>query len=289
VVVVAACNYPEKLDPALVRGGRLDRHIRIGLPDADALASILREHLEGALRGLDLSGIGLLLLGSTGADVERMVRGARRRARLAGRDMDMTDLVAEAGGDDVRDTGDLLVSSVHEAGHAVAAITLGLELQGVTLRGGVGNGGRTRVVGGSGFVTAADVYDMTVALLCGRAAEEVVLRRVTSGAGGASGCDLQKATFLAARSAAELGLEEDHGLSWTPLPERQSELSAMLAGDPRLALLVRDRLASAYGSALNLMERHQSSVQGVADRLLEKGALDAAEVRRILGHSGVPL
>ena len=81
VVLLGACNHPEKLDPALVRSGRLDRHIRIGLPDRVALADILREQLGGDLSGVDLSGVVLLATGATGADCERFVRGARRRAR----------------------------------------------------------------------------------------------------------------------------------------------------------------------------------------------------------------
>lgn len=80
VVMLAACNHPERLDPALVRSGRLDHHIRIRLPDRTALARILREHLGTDLPGEDLSGAALLASGSSGADCERLVRGAAPRA-----------------------------------------------------------------------------------------------------------------------------------------------------------------------------------------------------------------
>ena len=283
VIVIGACNHPGKLDPALVRSGRLDRHIRIGTPDAAALSAILRVHLGDELPGADLGHVGMLLLGSTGADVERLVRGARRRARQAGRAVEMADVVLEAGGGDGRSGEDLLLAAVHEAGHAVSAVVLGHGIEGVTLRGSVDGDGLTRMLRGSNQITAHDVYDRLVVHLSGRAAEEVVLKRVTSGAGGVGGSDLQRATLLAVRSAAELGLEEDHGLSWTPLPDQESDLSAMLAQDPRLATLVRTRLASAYGSALNLIERKQDAVRAIAEHLVKTGALGADEVCSILG------
>ena len=283
VVVIGACNHPGRLDTALVRSGRLDRHIRIATPGPDALSAILRVHLGDELPGADLGRVGMLLLGSTGADVERVVRGARRRARLAGRRMEMADIVCEAGGGEGRSGEDLLLAAVHEAGHAVAAVVLGDGIEGVTLRGSTDSDGLTRMLRRSNQITAHDVYDRLVVHLSGRAAEEVVLKRVTSGAGGVAGSDLQRATLLAVRSAAELGLEEDHGLSWTPLPDQDSDLSAMLAQDPRLATLVRARLAGAYGNALTLIERRQDAVRAIAERLIEKGALGADEVCRILG------
>ena len=97
-VFVGACNLPEKLDPALVRSGRLDRHVRIGLPDRPALALILREHLGAELMDDDLSGAALAATGASGADCERLVRGARRRARTADRAMVLSDLMVEIGG-----------------------------------------------------------------------------------------------------------------------------------------------------------------------------------------------
>ncbi len=283
VVVLGACNHPDKLDPALVRSGRLDRHIHVGAPDAASLASILREHLGQELPGEDLGQIGSLLLGATGADVERLVRGVRRRARSADRRVELADVFAEAGDGDTRSEEDLWLAAVHEAGHAVSAVVLGIGIEGITLRGGATHDGMTRVRSGSHQLTAADVHDRLVALLSGRAAEKVILKRVTSGAGGGAESDLHRATVLAVQSAAELGLDEDYGLAWTPLPDQAMDLTGMLAEDPRLASLVRDRMASAYGSALNLIERHQGAVRILAERLRTQGALGMNDVAHILG------
>ena len=135
VVVVAACNHPHLLDPALTRSGRLDRHVRIGLPDMGALEHILRVHLRDELADTDLQAVALLALGSTGADVERFVRGARRRARDAGRPMELVDMQAEIGGNDDRTPAEIRISAVHEAGHAIAAVELGIPITSVSILG----------------------------------------------------------------------------------------------------------------------------------------------------------
>lgn len=95
VVLLRACNYPDKLDPALIRSSRMDNHIRIGLAKTDHLTGILREHLEGNLEGVDLSAIAAALSGLSGADCEPLVRGARRRARSVGRILEIADLFGE--------------------------------------------------------------------------------------------------------------------------------------------------------------------------------------------------
>jgi cell division protease FtsH len=79
VVVVAATNYPDRIDPALLRAGRLDTSIAIPMPNAEDLRGIVRFHLRGDLANADLGALAVALAGSTGAHVERIVRIARRR------------------------------------------------------------------------------------------------------------------------------------------------------------------------------------------------------------------
>ena len=134
VVVVGACNYPHRIDPALVRSGRLDRHIRIRLPTRDDLGRIFREHLDADLVDQPIDKVVLLSVGSSGADVERYVRGARRRARKAGRAMGVViDLLGEVNGQE-RSEDELRLVAIHEAGHAVAAHALGLDFIAVNSR-----------------------------------------------------------------------------------------------------------------------------------------------------------
>ena len=81
VVVVGACIHPDKIDAALTRAGRLDRHIRIPLPDAEGREGILRWHLAGKVTSADLSEVAARTDGWNGASLEQLVRQARRRAR----------------------------------------------------------------------------------------------------------------------------------------------------------------------------------------------------------------
>jgi SpoVK/Ycf46/Vps4 family AAA+-type ATPase len=81
VVVIAAANYPDRIDPALLRAGRLDTKIFFPHPTADELRGIIRFHLGNDLIDTDLGSLAVAAVGSTGADVEKLVRVARRRAR----------------------------------------------------------------------------------------------------------------------------------------------------------------------------------------------------------------
>ena len=97
VVVIAATNYPDRIDPALLRPGRLDTRIAIPMPSAEDLRGIVRFHLREDLPDADLGGLAVALAGSTGADVERIVRVARRRARKLERELLLEDLFAALG------------------------------------------------------------------------------------------------------------------------------------------------------------------------------------------------
>jgi ATP-dependent Zn protease len=282
VVVVGACNNPHLLDPALLRSGRLDRHVRIGLPDRSALSLIIREHLGGDLAGEDLHSAALLAFGSTGADVERLVRGARRRARTADRPMILADLLGEIGGKDRRTPEELLRSAVHEAGHAVAASEIGMAVRAVTIRLTDGDGGFLSCARRSCFSTDHDIHDELVCLLAGRAAEQVVLGEPSDGCGGDPTSDLALATRLAARALSEFGFDGERGLLWQPVPERQTGLSDAMSRDPGLSTLVRRRLADAYSDASALIDRRRSAGDAVASALLIRTALDGEEVARIL-------
>jgi len=95
------------------------------MPDRGALARILREHLgEQDIPAADLSDVALAAAGMSGADCERLVRGARRRARFSGRPMLLSDLDDELDNDGMRSPADLWTAAVHEAGHAVAVAIL---------------------------------------------------------------------------------------------------------------------------------------------------------------------
>ncbi len=290
VVLVAACNHPRLVDPALIRSGRLDRHIRIPLPGQAALEKILREHLGADLAGVSLSGAAVAATGATGADCERFVRGARRRAREAGRDMELSDLAAEIDGEETRGVEQLRIDATHEAGHAVAICTLfpGV-LEAVSLRNADGQAGRTLSSTMEGrVVSAGDIHARIVCMLAGRAAEEVMCGAPTAGAGGGPDSDLGKATWLAATAAASFGLSAVTGLVWQGAPGL-AETPSLLAANPKLSAHVRATLDAAYAEARALITARRAAVEAVANILLERRALTGAEAAEIIArHPSAP-
>ena len=287
VILLAACNHPEKLDPALIRSGRLDRHIQIGLPDGRALVRIFQEHLGDDLRGEDLTGASLAADGASGADCERMVRGARRRARSAKRPMVMADLMEEIATTDHRSSDDLWLTAVHEAGHAVLANLLFpgcLKLITIQARGSLG--GRTSASRPLRlFKRSADIKVELMLMLAGRAAEEEVLGVVSSGSGGAAISDLAQATGLAVEALLCLGLDDKGDLLWGGSVDAR-ELRSLLTLDKALAERARCKLDDAYSEAICLVRQQKSSIVALAVDLLKFRVVDGAAAERII--SGRP-
>ena len=283
VILVAACNHPERLDPALMRSGRLDRHIRIQLPDRSALALILREHLGPDLMGEDLSAAALAATGASGADCERLVRGARRRARSSQREMVMTDLLDEIGGSDARSEEDLWTAAVHEAGHVVMTCALRPgRVEMVSLQGSASVGGFFAAnLSTSRHVRAADLRERLTILLAGRAAEDLLLGVPSSGAGGTSASDLAAATHLATMADAALGLDETAGLVWRGMPEIH-RLPDTLDANPEMVGRVRVRLDEAYAAAHAFLRVRTATVHALATVLLARRVLDGAEAEAIV-------
>lgn len=282
VVVVAACNHPHLLDPALVRSGRLDRHIRISVPSRTELERIFREHLGDDLSGEDLAPAASLAAGSTGADCERIVRDARSRARVAKRPMEMADLTQAIGGLEGRDSTALFVTAIHEAGHAYAMeLLLPGRLDVVSLRvNGPAAGGVFTNSERLGLTPEA-VRKLLCVLLSGRAAEQVLLESVSGGSGGNRESDLARATILATQAATSYGFTEELGLIWLGHPDA-SQISATLTGHPELAELVRARVNEAYEAALELMSKGQHAVSAMARALVDRGVLSADEVKMVI-------
>lgn len=288
VVVLGACNHPSLLDPALVRSGRLDRHIHIGLPGTNALVKILREHLATDLVDEDLSTLALAATGSSGADCERYVRGARRQARLGSRSMVLADLAAEIGGHDERSDTEILRTAIHEAGHAYALVTLQPgRLDAVSIRQASQSGGIVATSHTDTPLSEAEIQDALVIALCGRAAEQVFYGSPSSGSGGPADSDLGIATRWATSRAASFGFSQKLGLLWRGRADERN-LSEMLATNPALAAVVQDDLEAAYQRALALIENGREPVTALAKALVEHRALNSQDVMSILAQDASP-
>lgn len=205
VVVIAACNNIDHVDPAIRRAGRFDHCIEIGLPSLDDLAIMLRQQLGSDLPDADLPRLALLALGRTGADSAAALRNARALARRHRRALKEQDLAETLG--NVPSTLPPLVRwrvAVHEAGHAVVALALNT---GKPLR------LHLAAEGGSFLekphITAgcrADILHTMAVKLGGRAAEQLVVGSISAGAGGGADSDIAKATSLAQQEETIFGI-----------------------------------------------------------------------------------
>lgn len=288
VVVVGACNHPHKLDAALVRAGRLDRHVQIPLPDQEGREGILRWHLQGLLPDTDLSGIAANTEGWNGASLEQLVRQARRRARRERREMALDDLSAELPSPVPIPPEMRRRAAVHEAGHAIVALVLqSAEIVSVSVESSiVPNDGRFQNGGGVFFRdtrikerTRSQLLDGITVRLGGIAAEEVLLGERSAGGGGGKGSDLHGATLSALTFEASYGLGK--GFAYIA-PDDEDELFHALRLDRFLHARVDKVLADQFARAKRIVEGYREEVERVAEALLATGMLSAGELKDLI-------
>ncbi|TGS46274.1 MULTISPECIES: AAA family ATPase [unclassified Mesorhizobium] len=288
VVIVGACNHPHRLDAALVRAGRLDRHVRIPLPDLKGREGILRWHLQGLLVDMDLSGVASRTEGWSGASLEQLVRQARRRARRERRGLVLDDIAAEL---------PVLVSlpeemrrrfAVHEAGHALVCIAIGaaeivrvsiIDTFDVTAGRVQDGGGVTLKEEGLRERTPAQFLDRIALVLGGLAAEEVLLGAKSAGGGGVRGSDLHNATLSALTFEASYGLGES--LAYIAA-DNEDDLFTAMRFDRGLQERVDWVLMEQFERAKRIIGEHRKEVERIVEALLAKGALSAEEIKEIV-------
>lgn len=214
----------------------------------------------------------------SGADIERLVREARqkaRRERRALRWFDLADRLTATKGEKPHSLRRRM--ALHEAGHAVARLTAGLgTLTLITIDG----------PGGMGMVESEEpswreetedwLQALLVAILAGRAAEEELLGSCAAGSGGFAESDLAKATELALRMEVAFGFGHE-----MPLLYRDAKQQVLLLSRD-IALRVNKRLDTTYSKAAELIRTHQSAVEELAALLLERDTLEGPELARVL-------
>jgi ATP-dependent Zn protease len=283
VIVIAACNHPSRLDPALIRAGRLNRELQIGYPDEVALAGMLRQKLGDDLPNADLSLVFRNVRQATGADLEAWVRGARSRARHEGRPILLDDLLAQ-----VRPPGQNLSplmqrrAAAHEAGHAVVGwLDRPRSIVRLSISAGPDAGGYVRSTQEDSLFTRAALERRLRCLLAGRAAEEILVGEPSSGAGGAKESDLAKATMLSVTAIASWGLGRSQPLLWRGAPTATT-LHETLARDPMLAREVNALLTRALRDAHAMLTANLPSLVRVVDALLARETLDCDELADLI-------
>lgn len=287
VVLVAATNDPHRLDPAILRSGRLEDRIDLCPPDVAALRQIYADNLAGDLGEADLGRIATISTGRTGADVVRICTTARRHARAAGRPVCLDDLLASIGdaGDELADGDKNMRVAIHEIGHVLVAIAAPeLRFDHVTvLSQGNAAGGAVFSLRAN-YLTEVALDAMLSAMLAGRAAEEIILGDISAGSGGSEGCDLGNATRLAAKAQLSLGMHA-RGLVWYP-PPSPSEIAGLLTRRPDIEKAVRQRLECAYARAKQIIQAREQLVRPLAEQLLVRKAMTADDVMAMIKDHG---
>ncbi len=292
VVVMGASNRLQDLDPALLRPGRFDRQVLVSSPDLAGREAILRVHTRGKplADDVDLSVVARQTSGLTGADLANIVNEAaifagRERKRVidaADFDLAIDRVVAGLQQRRIVSEKEKRILAYHEAGHAVMSHLMGdaVPTHKVTIV------SRGQALGYTLNLPAEDRYlhtkeelvDMMKVFLAGRAAERVVFGRVTNGAAN----DLEKATELARSMVFEYGMSETVTSRTMRADNYSLSEETKRLRDAEQARLTDD----AYAEAVRLLTKHRATLDAVAQALLEKETLDAAELRRLLG--GVP-
>ncbi|MFQ5566727.1 MAG: ATP-dependent zinc metalloprotease FtsH [Paracoccaceae bacterium] len=305
VVLLAATNRPEILDPALLRAGRFDRQVLVDRPDRHGRVAILKVHMNKAkiAAHVDPDQIAALTTGFTGADLANLVNEAallatRRKARAVEMD-DFTRAIERiiAGLEKknrLMNPREREIVAFHEMGHALVALaTPGAdEVHKVSIiPRGVGALGYTiqRPTEDRFLMTREELEAKIAVLLGGRAAEKLVFGHTSTGAAD----DLVKATDIARAMVARYGMDEELGHAaydrerapflggsedLMPAPRRFSDATA-----ERIDAGVRAILDAAFGRALESLRANRKVLDNCAAELLERETLDAPELARLTG------
>jgi cell division protease FtsH len=304
VILVAATNRPDVLDPALLRPGRFDRQVVVNRPDLRGRAEILKVHTKKVpiATNVELEKIARGTPGFSGADLENLVNEAALwAARQNKKEVEVVDF--EMAKDKVlmgAERKSLILSdeekrttAYHEAGHAlIARLIPGTDpVHKVTII------PRGRALGVTMQLPTDDrhnyskefLYNNLAILMGGRVAEELVLKHITTGAGN----DLERATDLARKMVCEWGMSEKLGPLTFGRKEEEIFLGREIATRRdfseqvalEIDLEVKRLVTENYERAKRLLTENMTSLKGLAEALLEKEVLDAPEIDQIIMQS----
>ena len=306
ILILAATNRPEILDKALLRPGRFDRRIIVDKPDLKGRVEILKVHSKDVKMDetVDLDAIALATSGAVGSDLANMINEAAINAVKEGREyvcqQDLFNaveqvLVGKEKKDRIMSKEERKIVSYHEVGHAlISALQKNSEpVQKITIV--------PRTMGALGYVmhvpeeekylnTEAELRDMLVGLVGGRAAEEVVFETVTTGAAN----DIEKATEIARSMVTRYGMSKKFGLVGLATVESQylDGRAALNCSDETAAEIDAEVVAiikESYDKALAMLRENRELMDKLAAFLIEKETITGKEFMEIFRkEKGLP-
>ena len=299
LLILAATNRPEVLDPALLRPGRFDRRVIVDRPDLKGRVDILKVHAKNVLldETVDFEAIALATSGAVGSDLANMINEAAilavKKGRKAVCQKDLEEsvevvLVGKEKKDRILSKQERRIVSYHEVGHAlVNALQKDAEpVQKITIV--------PRTMGALGYVmqvpeeekylnTKKELEAMLVGYLGGRAAEEIVFDTVTTGAAN----DIEQATKVARAMITQYGMSEKFGLMGLATQEDQylSGRAVLNCGDDTATEIdheVMKLLHHSYEEAKRILGSHRKEMDKIAEYLIRKETITGKEFMKIL-------
>jgi len=302
IIIMAATNRPDILDPALLRPGRFDKKVVVDPPDIKGREAILRIHVRGKplADDVDLKVLARRTPGFVGADLENLVNEAALLAARRKKDKISMEELEEAidrviAGPErksrVISPRERKIIAYHEVGHAIVSSILpnadpvhrisiiprGYRALGYTLQ---------LPIEDRYLMTKSELYDRITGLLGGRAAEEIVFNEITSGAEN----DIEKATEIARMMVCRFGMSDNIGpISWGK-EEREvflgKEITRLKNYSEEVAYEidkeVRRIITECYEKAKSILMKYREELDYIANLLLEKETIEGDELKRIL-------
>lgn len=288
VIVMGATNHYDRIDPAVVRAGRLERHVAIPLPDAADRLAIISQHVDFCIPGDELEKLVTPTQGMSGADLAQAARHARRVARRGKRNLTIDDLL-EGLPAVVRLTDEhRYANAVHECGHTLVGLKLGVGTYvGTRLVEQISFGkGASSQAGAAYFEMPiiahrgrADYSNRIAMTMAGLAAEELIFGETFDGAGAGPSSDLARATRLATMMETSFGM----GASYRHCATTDDDaLEALRRSDPSLRKRIDAKLAHEFSRAKAILENERPALLALATELFEQTTLDPQRVTEIM-------
>lgn len=281
VVIIGATNHPSKIDPAILRAGRFDNHIEIERPDKASRIAIIEGYLDMKIGTSDSELVASQSSGLSGADLAKACRDARRTARIQKREVNAADVIDCLPRLVKIDKDQRRTIAVHEAGHTLVGIKLGVgTFQGTMIADWIDPAAELQAIGGARFSFPSlcnhdrEYYlDRICLLMGGIAAEVVTFGKHVDGAGLSEGTDLEVATTLATILEAQSGVGSRFRYSRIASAEDGEDLRRR---DPALAIRIEEILAAQFERAKEIIVSDRGFLDVLTRELVQKGLITNA-------------